>query len=183
MADRQYRAGHRRRDFHYGNRQFSESRYGWVRTYLGQFVILVDKADDDGDLNVTLYHPKEKARPVALNLTDCTEEELIAMKDLFDKAFELAIDTARRRDKVAEDAFQRGDDRYARSYREVPQLVYRQGALDAHREGVRERHEPVSLGGWGGLPADDAGVRGPGNGVAEQHEDRGAPEDDGPETD
>lgn len=184
MGERQFRPGHRNNSklSPYGNRRLSEDRFGWVRTFLGQFVILTSVSKDDMMLNVTLFHPRERGAPVTLGLTECTEEELLAMKELFDKAFELALPTTRRRDKVAHDAFQRGDDSYARSYRQIPQLVYREGALGTHSEGVQERPESVSPSGWGGLP-DDGGVRGAGDELAKSDPQGSESEDDGPTPD
>jgi len=179
VVDRNFRPGRRDGQSPYGNRQLSEDRYAWVRTFLGQFVILLDTSAEDGDLNVTIYHPREKRAAVALGLTELTTEELDAMQELFNKAFELARPTTRRRDEIADEAFQRGDDRYARSYREPPQLVYRQRTLDKHSEGVQQRPAPVPAVTWGGLPSDFGELRESSDEVAEQHEGGSQSQDDG----
>jgi len=165
----------RKRSYQLGNRgkdrsklqggKLGPNRWAWVGVYFGKFIIWGDyKKDDDGNdtdevADVKLMYPIPNRPPVSWNLTACTEDELIALKHLFDTAFETALPIARQRDKEARDAFDQGDDSHSRIYRQLPQLVYRAGPFAQHGEGVHDGPEDAA-------PAHDAGVD-PDGGVRE----------------
>jgi hypothetical protein len=163
---RSYKPGHRNgKQVAKQMGQLSRSRWGWVKVYFGQFVLWADYALDEENnetdvvQDIKLLYPIPKRPPVSWNLTACTEEELNSIKHLFDTAFALALPIVRERDKEAQDALDNGDDSHSRIYRQVPQLVYREGAVVEHGEGVQ--HGPADA---AGVPRDaddpDGGLRG-----------------------
>ncbi len=79
-----------------------------------------------------------------MNLTRMTEPELLAIKQLIDQAFELALPVVRQRDEEADEAFNEGDDSFERVYRAVPKLVFREGAVAAYMQSLRNRPEDLS---------------------------------------
>lgn len=60
-----------------------------------------------------------------LDLTEFTLEELEAVEQFYMAAFSDARDICELRDRLAQEAFDNGDDAYFRIYRQVPQLVER----------------------------------------------------------
>lgn len=78
-----------------------------------------------------------------MNLTRMTEAELLAIKQLIDQAFELALPVVRQRDEEANAAFNQGDDTFERVYRAVPKLVFREGAVAAYMQSVHERPDDL----------------------------------------
>jgi hypothetical protein len=173
-----YQPGQRVRK--YGqNHQISENRYAWVQCEIGKFLILVGEDEGHGQ-DVVLYHPKPGRLPdVAIKLTDLTEPELLAMKELFDSAFEWALPVVTRRDKEAEDAWNEGDDSHVRNYRPAPTVVYRKRPVSEHGEGVHQRSSGVPEGSGGEPDGDPGGVRGAGDVVPEPVQVQGESEDDG----
>ena len=89
-----------------------------------------------------------------LNLTQMTEEELLALQNLLEMSVKLALPVVRQRDKEAQDAFTKGDDAYERVYRAVPQLVYREGTIEAYGESLHQRPDdlPGGVGDGDGAP-------------------------------
>lgn len=179
-----YQPGHRRSDLGQnmsaeGPTRYSESRYAWVRTEAGQFVILVGNQSNEAGHDVVLYHPRPgRQRPLTISLTSLTEQELDAMEDLFKSAFEWARPVVQQRDKEANDAWSSGDDSVPRNYRPVPQLVYRKRPELQHGEELLQRPEDVP-GGDRGAVDRDGGVRGAGDELAQPDSGEGAAEDDG----
>lgn len=184
----------RKRSYKMGNRtqtgvgQLSRNRWGWVGIYFGKFIIWADyKLDEDKNetdevQDIKLMYPQIKGAPVTWNLTACTEEELTSLKHLFDTAFALALPIVQQRDKEAQDAFANGDDSHSRIYRQVPQLVYREGAIGEHSEGVLDRLEDAA-----GVQrtADDLDgrLRDDGPAVAQPDPSVSSPQDNGPKVD
>lgn len=189
MADkRSYRLGHRRSDLPGMKNKIrdglmSEGRWAWVRTVLGQFVILVDTDEDDkADRTIRLYHPIPGRPPVSWNLTALTEEELLKTKELFDAAFEWALPVVQRRDKEAQDAFDNGDDSHARVYRAVPQLVFRKRPESEHSEGIQVGPGRIPDSSRGAINPDE-GLRGSGDVLPEPDASGSEAEDDLPSPD
>ena len=142
---RSYKVGHRRGASTVGKPKdrLSRSRWAWVTVYFGQLVIWAEyKKNEEGEetdelQDLKLLEPIQNRPSVTWNLTSCTEEELVALKELIDTAFEWALPIVRERDKEAQDAFENGDDSHGRIYRQVPKLVYRTGPESQHGEGVQ----------------------------------------------
>ena len=187
---RSYKLGYRNAEIGKPQGQMSKNKWAWVRLYFGVFQIWADysekedgtKTDEVIDLKMMYVVPGGRRQPVTWNLTACTEEELIALKHLWDTAIEWALPVARQRDKEARDAFANGDDSHVRIYREVPQLVYRSGPEHQYGEGVQHGPEDAA-----GVPRDSAdpsrGVRDVRPDVAEPDTGNGEPQNDGPEVD
>lgn len=149
---------------------------------MGQFVVLIyPKTDDmpieefeDGLDSVVFYHAKDSGQAWSIDLTRFTEAELDAFVQVFNDAVGEARLTIRRRDEVAENAHSAGDDSYERSYRPLPQLVYRERPVGPYSQSVQQRPQNVSQGEWGGLPGV---IRGPVDGMAELDTTTGSSED------
>jgi hypothetical protein len=135
----------------------SENRYAWLRTVIGQFVIMhypddplnATDEDSEGDNEygptVRLILPRQSGPPLRYNFTALTFEELKMTREFFNLLFDLAEPVVRERDRMAQDAFDAGDDSFARIYRQVPQYVVRGRKGGADGQGIRDR------------PSDDAG--------------------------
>jgi len=131
----------------------SENRIAWMRTVLGTSVIMFyppgvnDEDDDEYEIannkelgpTVRLVLPRPNGRAVTMNLTAMTGPELQMMREFYDLLFDLAEPVVRERDKVAQDAFNSGDDAFARIYRQVPQLVIRSGQVPEDYQSIRDR--------------------------------------------
>lgn len=159
--------------------KYSEIRYAWASTEIGKFIILVgDQSRETGD-DVVLYIPRAGKLPdLTLSLTHCTEQELEAVKDIIDSAFEWARPIVQLRDKEAQDAWNKGDDSFARNYRPVPQLVYRKRPNAEHSLGVHERSTRVPEGDRRATDSD-GGVRGIGDELAEPDSSEDGSKDNG----
>src|SRR5687768_14565082 len=105
---RRYKPGSRTSKFR--DERISEERYAWLRTYLGQYVILWRDIDEDesgkeaATPTVQFMLTRPGGRPVMLNLTSLTREELDKTRQFFNMACDLAEPLVDIRDKVAEDA-------------------------------------------------------------------------------
>lgn len=87
--------------------------------------------------NILLLIPiPGRNRPMAWNLSAMTSAELNATRDFFNHLFNLADPIIRERDKVAQDAFDKGDDTYQRVYRPLPQFVARPWEEFTNSEGL-----------------------------------------------
>ena len=160
------------------NPQISKDRYAWVQCEAGKFVIIVGEDNGHGP-DVVLYHPRPgKILDVSIKLANLTLEELTALRELFNTAFDWAEPVVKQRDKEAQDAWEAGDDSHSRNYRPVPTVVYRKRPVGEHDEGVRERPESLPEGGIAGRDGDSGGVRGAGDDLVEPD-----PEDHGSEDD
>jgi|SRR6266540_2161384 len=126
--------------------KISKGRWAWCRLFFGQFVIWADYFEKDGAetdevRDIKILYPIPNRPPVSWNLTACTEDELVAMKELFDTAFKWALPIVQERDQEAKDAFENGDDSHSRIYRAVPLVVYRSGPERKHSERVLDGSE------------------------------------------
>src|SRR3954454_4710994 len=95
MADRRFRPGHRDNPQARGSGKMSGSRFAWLRTAIGQFVILryedpQEDEDPESGPTIRLFLPRPGARPVQYNLTALTEEELKLTREFFNLLFDLA---------------------------------------------------------------------------------------------
>lgn len=176
--DETWRPGHRtNRSRLMGTGKMSANRHAWVRTEIGQFVIMLEPEENEIGTSVRLIHPRPGARPVILNITALTMLELTAVEQFFKLLFDKARPVIEQRDKAAQLAYDQGDDSFARSYRRPPQFTVREGTQREHPEGV-----PL---GSDGVPEVDEGsdldgeLRGDGPGVAEQPTPDRGPQDDG----
>lgn len=145
---RKYRPGSRNR--YRGDGQISEGRVAWVRTVLGQFIWMefdpsgpdqLEESTDEPNLdklgpNLRLVSPRSSGRPISWNLSALTEEELDILVDFFKQLEARIRPIIRLRDKVAQDAWNEGNDSYYRIYREVPQFVVRERAKLQYSEGI-----------------------------------------------
>lgn len=177
MAERKrsYKVGYRDPKVAKTRGLLSRNRWGWAKVYFGQFILFADYfSDEDGNetdnvSDLKLIYPIPNRPPVSWNLTALTEDELMAVKHLFDTAFELALPIVRERDKEAQDALDNGDDSHSRVYRQVPQLVYREGSIGEYRKSLQHGPEDAA-----GVPPEgrdsDGGLRAPEPAVAEPDE-------------
>jgi hypothetical protein len=129
-STRRFRPGHRDNPQLRGTGKMSDTRRAWLKTAIGQFVILeYGTGDEDHDKEhgptVKLHLPRPGRPPVNFNLTALTAEELKLTREFFNLLFDMAEPIVDLRDKVAHDALADGDDSYARVYRAVPQFVIR----------------------------------------------------------
>lgn len=180
-SQRTYKLGQRRADLQRNPETYSKHRAAWCSIFAGQFVIMVNndtKTVTGPDISI-LVHQANRKYPSVINLTGSTVEELDALQDLFNSAFEWARPIAELRDKEARDAFEQGDDSHARYYRQLPKLVYRKRPESEHGEGVQHGSEDVSpLAGSPDDQHDGAGVGG--DEVAERDSGAGSAQDDWP---
>lgn len=165
----------------------SEDRYAWLRTAVGQMVIMAYNNDEDDRENTTgptirLYLPRPGGRPFSLNITALTKPELDAMRGFFTLLFDTAEPFVLHRDRMAQDALAAGDDSFARVYREVPQFVVRERAKPRHVESLHNGPEGLHPGdrGAGDSSNESGGVR---SELADGESSEGSPEDDWSETD
>lgn len=190
---RQYRPGSRNPKFRNG--RISGNRIAWLRTAIGQFVMMryedskqaVEEDEDvaeDIEIGTTymLILPRPGGKPFKYNLTALTFEELDLTRQFFNLLFDLAEPIVKHRDKVAADAAEQGDDGFARYYRQVPQFVVREGSFREDDQRILDGSKDLSSGTGGDL-GSDGGLRGSGDELApgEPGEDR--TQDDGSETD
>lgn len=150
------RQSHKKRD--YSERQQTPSYWaGWMRTYRNQVVrILSSKKEGEGP-DVLLYWPPgpNGRNNLALNLSDLTEAELLALRGFLEGTFDLALPVCRLRDGNANERFTDGDDSDSRVYRQLPEVVERPWAIGINSESILERLAYVP-------PVDE-----PGGGAAE----------------
>jgi len=79
-------------------------------------------------IRLTFLFPGTPA-PRTINLTGLTEDELLALRKVIDAAFDAALPTCQMLDQQAKEAQENGDDAFARLYRQVPDIVVREGVL------------------------------------------------------
>lgn len=160
--------------------QFSDTRESWVKTGSLDVVMYVNPHSPEGEVGedhiLTFVHPNR--RPLAVNLTGLTEEELNAVQMFLNRAFEQARPIIQERDKVADDAFDQGDDSFVRNYRRPPELVVRTRKVRSNSEGVHDGPQAVPPLGEGTGGADQlSGEDGPA--VAQRVPEGAEPEHNG----
>jgi hypothetical protein len=182
--------------------KLGDSRVMWLRVAVSQFVLQrytkskaqleaeaelgeeLEAPPDDPEYGPTylLVIPRQGARPVKLNMTALTEEELKLTRHFFNELFDLVEPIVRYRDKVANDAFAEGDDSYARIYRQVPQFIVRSGSLREDDQRILDGSQDIPTG-TGGDDTADGGVRGVRDELAPGEPDEGGSKDLGPAVD
>lgn len=109
---------------------FGNTRRAWVELSAHvKAVLAIAKAEnsiESGNEVIISLNGTGSGR-AAIRLTLLTEAELIALKGVIDMAFEMARDTCRERDAVAEAALEQGNTSYTRCFRPRPTLWQRAG--------------------------------------------------------
>jgi hypothetical protein len=112
------------------------ARKRWVRTESLEFVhyAVPDGERPKGEGSVpgwgishmlTFIYKRGKNAAPSIELTEMTVEELDAVKKMFDTVFAEAREVCAHRDRLAQEAFEDGDDSHFRLYRRVPDVVER----------------------------------------------------------
>lgn len=157
-----------------------EGQTVWMDSAIGQFAITEFDGDEESPevgTTVRLSLPQARRPTLHYNITALTEQELQNLKTLFDMLFEKALPVVQERDRVADDAFQRGDDSYKRLYRSLSRLVVRERKVRTDGEVVRVGPEDVHAGhGDGDHPGGE--LRSDGEGVAPGVAGETEPQDD-----
>lgn len=188
MTERKFRPGRQRR---FTEGKMSKNRLAWLSTYIGQFVLMYyatpeetedsEKVESEPGPTLRLMLPQQRGRSIMFNLTALTHEELVKLKELFDIMFSIAEPIVKQRDKAARDAFDRGDDSFIRSYRQVPLMVVRPWAFTADGQGVLQRPDNDDAGDR--VDGDEGVVSDAGVPLADGEPEDGLAEDDDPQTD
>lgn len=74
---------------------------------------------------LSIIYKKGSVGTASFELTEMTLEELEAVKKLFDTVFDEAREVCELRDRLAQEAYEDGDDSHYRLYRTVPTMVER----------------------------------------------------------
>lgn len=147
----------------------NKERFGWLKTICGEMWLYQNedmqfRTGEIGD-DIRLGVEDENGNTVNLTLTRMTEDELMKFKDFMDLAFMAAAPIVRRRDQVAQEAADEGDDSYTRVYRQAPVMVVRKGTSGQHFESVSQR--PFILPDVDGGSGSSGGAGDEGDAVAE----------------
>lgn len=186
--------------------RFTDERKAWVETSIGTIILQIFKytgstatqdTDEDSDDTevydaisidaertdtIRVYFPARGGRPLSINVTSMTEEELLHVAHFFKAVFEIALPLVRERDRMAQDAFNQGDDSFARNYRPVPRLIVRAREVGGDAERVLLRLAEV-FGGDRGTGNLIRRLRGDSYELAPGKSEEGGPQDDGPKAD
>jgi hypothetical protein len=98
--------------------------------------LLIEDSEIGPNYRLTLTSGRFK---IDYYLTSLIEEELNAIKSIFELALELAYPITRARDRMAQDAFSDGDDSFTRIYRPAPQFVVRNREATEHDQSILDR--------------------------------------------
>lgn len=129
--------------------QFSEARSAWTRIDTTDVVIYEHDGEgltyqDGSTLHEVVLSIRTGGRqkPMSVNLSGMTREELEVLREIFDYAITKARPTCDALDAIAQEAFDAyGDDTYVRLYRPVPQLFVRQRPQSQHDPRLSRRSE------------------------------------------
>lgn len=194
---KRYKPGSRQKVYRDGI--MSERRVAWIRTMLGTSVVMfyppgwteAETEEEQEELKkikvetgptVRLIINRSNARPVQMNLTSLTADELNMTREFYNLLFDLAEPIVQERDRVAQDAYDNGDDGFARIYREVPQVVVRTGTIGPDYQSIRNRLENFSQRARSRL-RDNGRLRGIGPELAPSEPEEGRTQDDDAPTD
>lgn len=149
----------RRRNTAWSEKQYGPNRWLWLN--IGQVEVVVysgngtqDEDDPDAAEPLPTYadglgvepvrlHIRRMGRPpTILSLTYYTVQELEAMKSLFDKAFEVAIERSAVLDEAARKASMGGDDSIPRTWRPDAQVMERESVLTRSTPAATVEPEP-----------------------------------------
>lgn len=97
---------------------------------------VTDEGQVESGNSIVLSIKKGAGRPLTFGVTSLTERELDMVIDFLKRLEPRIREIIRLRDKVAQDALDKGDDSFSRVYRQVPHLVVRPGVLGQDPEGV-----------------------------------------------
>lgn len=159
--------------------RMADTRKAWVTLPKFDLIMFVGVNEDetkpsksqdfDPDLPPVRFEMRVPGRryPTIVSLTYLTTEELDAFKQFMDHAFERARPICEELDRKAQEAYDNGDDGYARLYRPVPQFFDRERDESEHDQSVQsgsegsdeERHDP----GADDVRDDDGGGDGSGS--------------------
>jgi hypothetical protein len=189
------RAGSRTNRFRAGYGRVSDSRIAILRTGITNQLVISEidndelnkeekfSLDAEGGMSylLNIFLPG-RPRPVSWNFSAMTTAELEATRQFFNYLFDLADPVVRERDRVANAAFEKGDDSYVRVYRPVPQFIKRERAKREHAQGVHVGPEnpPQGDGSGGDLTG---GLSGDGAELVDGQPQEGGIQDDWPEID
>lgn len=151
MVKRLYRPGSRHTKYR-GTGKQSDNRFAFARTALGQMVGLIHNNHEESDPladpeqepitpeygpEIFLILPQPNRAAVKWHLTKLTLDELKVTRQLLNLLFDLAEPICDERDRIANHAYENeGDDSFLRVYRDVPQFVIRERALESNYKGV-----------------------------------------------
>jgi hypothetical protein len=182
---RRYRPGGNKR---YSAGRISDDCVAFIRVYWGSIKLYVkpktnepkDRPTEPGPNVVLLLTPDQKPS-ISMELSALTQRELVELGKFLEFTGGLVQSLIRHRDEVAARAYAEGDDSFVRSYRPVPQLVVRDGALAQYSESLLIGPEgiPGELG--RGLAA--RGLRGVRDDLAGEAPTGAVSEDNGPPPD
>lgn len=124
--------------------KISDARESWVRLHHLEAVVYIyddfeeepDRFECPGIPEVRLLLGPPGRRPLNLNLSAYTLEELDALQKFVNRAFDLARPSVAALDERAQKEFEAGDDSHFRMYRAVPQLHVRERTKPEHDPGV-----------------------------------------------
>lgn len=168
-----YRPGSRNPKINFKDAQISENRLAWIRTNIGQAVIMYYEKKEDIPVEdrvrgenkiehgptVRLMIPQPRGRAFFSDITSLTMDELVMLREFYNLLFDLAEPSILERDRIAKDAYSEGDDSYSRSYRPMAQFVIRQGKVGADSESIQHRLASL-LNGTGDRRGLPRGLRG-----------------------
>lgn len=112
-----------------GSRKQSDSRVSFLQNIIGTFSLYLNDSaalEEDRTPSVVLTLPSHhKMSPTQIGLTSLTSNELNLLEEFLQLAFALTRPIITERDRIAQEAFTRGDDSYGRAYRQPSILVVR----------------------------------------------------------
>lgn len=129
--------------------RYADSREAWVHFGKYEIVEFVSYSEEDEDepldtidpdipvVRVSFRFPGRK--PIIFNLTALTAPELEAWAEIINHAIERARPATVRLDEVVKEKAERGDNAYARLYRQVPVVTYRTREVRQHHTSLPKR--------------------------------------------
>lgn len=139
--------------------RISDRKIAWLRSLVtGQISIHemkpeefdeeynIQVSSEPGNAYLLLIPVPGRRYPLIWNFSSMTAEELKATRQFFEYLFDLADPIVRERDKVAADAFAKGDDSFSRVFRTPPQLIIRKREKRTNDKGVHNGPEDSSSG-------------------------------------
>lgn len=133
-----------------GRWKISDNRIAWARVapvlvsimrYTEEEMRLAEDVPPDedyetGDTYRLLISLPNMRRPITINLTALTFEELEAFEKLVNLAITISKPVVQERDRKAAEASANGDDSFSRIYRPVPQFIIREGSFGEDAKSV-----------------------------------------------
>ncbi len=175
---RLYRPGSRDPKYN-GEGRLRENVIAYLSTFIGKFSIEVYEpiTTEDGysevrvesGNNVRLAICAVNGRTYRYNFSALTHDELVNLKQLFDMLFDEVEPIVLARDREAQDAYENGDDSFARVYRSVPRLVVRKRSIGVDSQGLLRGPEGNAEGHEVGVDSDGL-PRGDGGDMADDNE-------------